>query len=137
MFFLIPPPSSSLKITPTSTFIPIILLLYYLNISPCTMQLRLFIIKIIQCLFIYVWFLRFNFMFSFVQHYVCDIPSMLHVVMFGPFSFMLSILLCELHNLSILIAYGKGPFLFQSQRKTMLKNVQTTVQLHSFHTLAK
>jgi len=74
---------------------------------------------------------------SFVQHYVCDIPSMLHVVVFGPFSFMLSILLCELHNLSILIAYGKGPFLFQSQRKTMPENVQTTVQLHSFHTLAK
>ena len=32
---------------------------------------------------------------------------------------------------------GKGQFSFQSQRKTMLKNVQTTTQLHSFHTLAK
>ena len=74
---------------------------------------------------------------SFVQHHVCDIPSMLHVVVFGPFSFMLSILLCELHNLSILTAYGKGPFSFQSQRKAMPENVQTTVQLHSFHTLAK
>ena len=32
---------------------------------------------------------------------------------------------------------GKGPFSFQSQRKAMPKNVQTTTQLHSSHTLAK
>ena len=32
---------------------------------------------------------------------------------------------------------GKGQFSFQSQRKTMLKNVQTTPQLHLSHTLAK
>ena len=32
---------------------------------------------------------------------------------------------------------GKGQFSFQSQRKVMPKNVQTTTQLHSFHTLAK
>ena len=32
---------------------------------------------------------------------------------------------------------GKGQFSFQSQRKEMLKNVQTTAQLHSSHTLAK
>ena len=32
---------------------------------------------------------------------------------------------------------GKGPFSFQSQRKARPKNVQTTAQLHSFHTLAK
>ena len=32
---------------------------------------------------------------------------------------------------------GKGPFSFQTQRKTMLKNVQTTAQLHSSHTLVK
>ena len=31
---------------------------------------------------------------------------------------------------------GKGQFLFQSQRKAMPKNVQTTAQLHSSHTLA-
>ena len=31
----------------------------------------------------------------------------------------------------------KGQFSFQSQRKTMLKNAQTTTQLHSFHTLVK
>ena len=30
---------------------------------------------------------------------------------------------------------GKGQFSFQSQRKAMLKNVQTTIQLHSFHML--
>ena len=32
---------------------------------------------------------------------------------------------------------GKGQFSFQSQRKTMSKNAQTTAQLHSSHTLAK
>ena len=32
---------------------------------------------------------------------------------------------------------GKGPFSFQSQRKAIPKNVQTTTQLHSSHTLAK
>ena len=32
---------------------------------------------------------------------------------------------------------GKGQFSFQSQRKAMPKNVQTTTQLHSSHILAK
>ena len=32
---------------------------------------------------------------------------------------------------------GKGPFSFQSQRKAMPKNAQTTAQLHLFHTLVK
>ena len=32
---------------------------------------------------------------------------------------------------------GKGPFPFQSQRKAMPKNAQTTAQLHSSHTLVK
>ena len=32
---------------------------------------------------------------------------------------------------------GKGQFSFQSQRRAMLKNVQTTAQLHSTHKLAK
>ena len=32
---------------------------------------------------------------------------------------------------------GKGQFSFQSQRKAMPKNVQTTTQLHSTHILAK
>ena len=32
---------------------------------------------------------------------------------------------------------GKGRFLFQSQRKTMPKNAQTTAQLHSSHTIVK
>ena len=35
------------------------------------------------------------------------------------------------------VATGKGQFSFQSQRKAMPKNVQTTAQLHSSHTLAK
>ena len=32
---------------------------------------------------------------------------------------------------------GKGQFLFQSQRKAMPKNAQTTAQLHSSHRLVK
>ena len=32
---------------------------------------------------------------------------------------------------------GRGQFSFQSQRKAMPKNVQTTTQLHSSHTLGK
>ena len=32
---------------------------------------------------------------------------------------------------------GKGQFSFQSQRKAMPKNVQTTAQLHSYYTLVK
>ena len=32
---------------------------------------------------------------------------------------------------------GKGQFSFQYQRKTMPKDVQATIQLHSSHTLAK
>ena len=32
---------------------------------------------------------------------------------------------------------GKGRFSFQSQRKAMPKNAQTTAQLHSFHILVK
>ena len=32
---------------------------------------------------------------------------------------------------------GKGQFSFQSQRKAMLKKVQTSAQLHSSHMLAK
>ena len=32
---------------------------------------------------------------------------------------------------------GKGQFSFQSQRRAMPKNVQATVQLHSFHMLAR
>ena len=32
---------------------------------------------------------------------------------------------------------GKGQFSFQSQRKAIPKNVQTTTQLHSSHTLVK
>ena len=32
---------------------------------------------------------------------------------------------------------GKGQFSFQSQRRAMAKNVQTTTQLHSFHMLTK
>ena len=32
---------------------------------------------------------------------------------------------------------GKGQFSFHSQRRTLPKNVQTTIQLHSFHMVAR
>ena len=32
---------------------------------------------------------------------------------------------------------GKGQFSFQSQRRAMPKNVQTTIQLHSFHMMVR
>ena len=40
-------------------------------------------------------------------------------------------------NLSSGHRNGKGQFSFQSQRKAMPKNAQTTAQLHSSHTLVK
>ena len=40
-------------------------------------------------------------------------------------------------KLSIGHRTGKSQFSFQSRRKAMPKNAQTTAQLHSFHTLAK
>ena len=40
-------------------------------------------------------------------------------------------------NLSSGHKIRKGQFSFQFQRREMTKNVQTTVQLHSFHTLAR
>jgi len=38
---------------------------------------------------------------------------------------------------SVLHSKGKGQFSFQSQRKAISKNVQTTMQMHSSHTLAR
>ena len=46
-------------------------------------------------------------------------------------------LICQLRKFSSGHRAGKGHFSFQSQRKAMPKNVQTTTQLHSSHTLAK
>ena len=40
-------------------------------------------------------------------------------------------------NLSSGHRTGKGQFSFQSQRKAIPKNAQTTAQLHSSHTLVK
>ena len=50
--------------------------------------------------------------------------------------------ICHLENgkfgkLSSVHRTGKGQFSFQSQRKTMPKNAQTTTQLHSSHMLVK
>ena len=50
-------------------------------------------------------------------------------------------LICLLRNLyagqEATVRTGHGQFSFQSQRKAMPKNVQTTEQLHSSHMLAK
>ena len=43
----------------------------------------------------------------------------------------------QLGKFSIGYRTGKGQFSFQSQRKAMPKNAQTTAQLHSSHTLVK
>ena len=43
---------------------------------------------------------------------------------------------CKFGKLSIGHRTGKGQFSFQSQRRTMPKNVQTTIQLQSFDMLA-
>ena len=43
----------------------------------------------------------------------------------------------QIWNLSSGHRTGKGQFSFQSQRKAMPKNAQTTAQLHSSHTLVK
>ena len=44
---------------------------------------------------------------------------------------------CKFGKLSSGHRTGKGQFSFQSQRKAMPKNAQTTTQLHSSHTLVK
>ena len=43
----------------------------------------------------------------------------------------------QIWKLSSGLRTGKGQFSFQSQRKAMPKNAQTTAQLHSSHTLVK
>ena len=43
----------------------------------------------------------------------------------------------NLENAAVATGLEKGQFSFQSQRKAMGKNVQTTTQLHSSHTLVK
>ena len=43
----------------------------------------------------------------------------------------------NVENSAVATGLEKGQFSFQSQRKAMPKNAQTTAQLHSSHTLAK
>ena len=43
----------------------------------------------------------------------------------------------NLENLAVAAELKKGQFSFQSLRKAMPKNAQTTTQLQSSHTLAK
>ena len=43
----------------------------------------------------------------------------------------------KLGKLSVATGLEKGQFSFQSQRRAMSKNVQTTIQLHSFHLLIR
>ena len=45
--------------------------------------------------------------------------------------------ICKFGKLSSGHGTGKGQFSFQSQRKAMPKNAQTTTQLHSSYTLVK
>ena len=50
---------------------------------------------------------------------------------------LLSIMSANLENSAVARRTGKGQFSFQSQRKAMPKNAQTTTQLQSSHTLVK
>ena len=43
----------------------------------------------------------------------------------------------NLENSAVATRTGKGQFSFQSERKAMPKNAQTTAQLHASHTLVK
>ena len=43
----------------------------------------------------------------------------------------------NLENSAVATAPGKGQYSFQSQRRAMPKNAQTTTQLHSSFTLVK
>ena len=43
----------------------------------------------------------------------------------------------NLENSAVARGLEKGQFSFQSQRKAMPKNTQTTAQLHSYHMLVK
>ena len=43
----------------------------------------------------------------------------------------------KLENSGLTIDTGKGQFSFQSQRKVMPKDVQTTIQLHSVPVIAR
>ena len=43
----------------------------------------------------------------------------------------------NLENSAVATRLEEGQFSFQSQRKAVPKNVQTTAQLHSSHTLAE
>ena len=55
----------------------------------------------------------------------------------GSFSFSILSFCLKFGKLSSGLRTGKGQFSFQSQRKAMPKNVQTTAQLHSSHMLVK
>ena len=44
---------------------------------------------------------------------------------------------CNLENSAVATGLKKGQFSFQSQRKAVPKNIETTAQLHSSHTLEK
>ena len=46
-------------------------------------------------------------------------------------------MLANVEDSTVAMGLGKGQSSFQSQRKTMLKNGQTTAQMHSCHMLAK
>ena len=43
----------------------------------------------------------------------------------------------NLENSSVASGLEKNKFSFQSQRRTKPENVQTTIQLHSFHMLVR
>ena len=65
------------------------------------------------------------------------IPVELFQILKGDFVKVLHSICQQFWKLSSDHRTGKGQFSFQSQRKAMPKNAQTTAQLHSSHTLTK
>ena len=60
-----------------------------------------------------------------------------HIHTHWPLSYMERPYASKFGKLSSSHRTGKGQFSFQSQRKAMPKNVQTIIQLHSFHMLER
>ena len=65
------------------------------------------------------------------------IPSELFQILKGDAVKVLHSIHQQFGKLRMATGLGKGQFLFQSQRKTIPKNVQTMEEVHSSHTVAK
>ena len=74
-----------------------------------------------------------------IEYKMCHFKKCYHFFHFYYLEFLYNkeLPLIKFGNLSSGHRTGKAQFSFQSQRKAMPKNAQTTEQLHSSHTLVK